>query len=150
MNNKLAYEKEGGGPFRMTRSMRMGTIIFQEDERTLEIEWEFAGSNASYDLVVLGGFSNWVSPKNSSVPLPKQLEILEQLRAWLKQHRIKSSIDLPDNIEVSNGKCAWEGCNQKSLKDKYICLYHFNLVCLGFYSQHNPRSTRPSDSAAQL
>ena len=129
------------GPFRLTSSMRMGTITYEEPRHILEIEWEMANSSSPSDILVLGGFSQWKTPSNTPVPLPKQLEILDQLRIWLAQNEINSNIDLPQNINQSDKVCSWAGCNNPQLGDKSICLHHFNLSSLGIYSQHNPRST---------
>ena len=140
-NQNKADMKSDESPFRLTSSMRMGTISYEESGQMLEIEWEMGNSSSPSDILILGGFSYWKTPSNTALPVPKQLEILDQLRIWLTQNNIKSNIDLPQNINQSDKECSWAGCSNPQLGDKSICLYHFNLSCIGIYSQHNPRST---------
>ena len=119
--------------FRLINTGREGAILYQESDHVLVLEWEMAGSQS--DILFFGSsFNNWSYPQGSPISLDKQIEILDQLRIWLIQNNIKSNIDLPENITPSGKKCSWAGCNNPQLGDKRICLYHFNLSCLGMDS----------------
>ena len=117
--------------FQLVSEGRGGKILYQELSHELELDWEIANSSSPSDIIILGGFDKWKTPSQVPVPLSKQIEILEKLRTWLKQNNHKSNIDIPLSMKEINAECSWVGCKKPCIGDLKICLYHYNLSCLG-------------------
>jgi hypothetical protein len=83
--------------FEISRAMRGGRMVYEEDGRTLEFQWEMSGSTGQHILLAPLNLNRWTSPGTEKVPVVKQLEILAQLRDWLSNQGITSDLDWPQS-----------------------------------------------------
>jgi len=116
--------------FKWISDGRDGTIVLTQDGHSLEIYWEMSGSIEYHIALAPVDLRQWQVPANSSIIEEQQLEILYQLREWLKSHKVKSDLDLPITLYKSNEICRCRGCDKKQLQDKAYCLYHYDLTLL--------------------
>ena len=70
--------------FIMNGSGRCGTITYHEGARNIEIYWEMSGT-PGYDIAFLPlDLKEWADPKGVKIDKEHQIEILRNLRQWLK------------------------------------------------------------------
>lgn len=118
------------GPFRVTSSGRCGTIIYEEDGKTLEMVWELPGTSGIDFLMCPIDLRHWTSPKETPIPIAEQLALLKRLREWFQIRGYRSDVDLPKNSKQSQETCMWAGCEQQSFEGLAVCPSHFDLNLL--------------------
>jgi len=114
----------------MNKSGRDGIITYHEGAMSIEIYWERSGSPL-YDICLATiDLREWKNPKGVKIDKEHQLEILRNLRQWLKDQNIKSNIDLHSEIETIDRRCAWRKCDQRRIKGSAYCPYHYDYNLL--------------------
>jgi hypothetical protein len=117
--------------FNMNPGGRYGTITCKSGNNSLEIGWEMS-MFPQFDLSLAHlELQEWHDPKGEKIPRETQLDILYALRGWLQQQKIKTDIELPENVETEDRKCIWVDCHEKKLKDCVFCLKHYDENLLG-------------------
>jgi hypothetical protein len=112
--------------FKMNRSGRSGSIIFQKGNNKLEIYWEMSGSSEFDILLAPLDLKEWDEPKGVKIPLEQQLQLLQGLRSWAKKKKMRTDIDLPNDISTEDKPCGWVKCNRNRLKDSAYCNRHYD------------------------
>lgn len=115
--------------FEMSRDLRGGRMVYEEDGRTLEFRWEMSGAAGQHILLAPLDLDRWTAPAGERVPVAKQLEILAQLRDWLSNQQIRSDIERPPST-ASGQRCAWVGCTDPRLDGLTHCALHFDMMLL--------------------
>ena len=109
---------------------REGFIYYVEDGHLCEIGYESSGVK-EYDIALASvDLREWERPKGMTIPRDKQLEILQELRSWLKEQKLRTRIDLRTNIEFVDRRCAWKECNEKRIKGSAYCPHHYDTNLL--------------------
>jgi len=111
--------------FKMSKHGRSGTIIYQSGDNMIEIEWEKSGSTKFDILLAPMDLREWTEPKGLMISFEMQIEILQKLRSWLKDHKLKADIDSPV-FDVEDTKCIWAGCSRKRLRGFVYCNRHYD------------------------
>jgi len=114
LNTKIEIQSHG----------RYGSVIYQKNSNTIELYWEMSGSKKYAILLAPLDLRKWQD--ENEIPINEQLEILADLRCWLKRENIKTDIDLPEEIELENKVCIHSGCNETRIKNSAYCLRHYN------------------------
>ena len=104
-------------------------MVYVEDGRTLQFAWEMAGFADQHISLAPLNLKRWTTPAGEAVPVPKQLEILAQLRDWLSNQQIKSDLDRPPSAS-SDQRCVWAGCTNPQLNGVVHCASHFDIMLL--------------------
>jgi len=118
--------------FRLKSRGRHGTIVLEDGERSLEIEWDPSGSRDYAILLAPVDLSHWTTPAGVPISLDKQIEILGELRVWLVRKKIKTDVDRPTKLVVVDKKCVSEGCKERQMEGSAHCPYHYDLSLLCF------------------
>ena len=103
-------------------SVHSGPIVYREGNLSIEIPWEWSG-NPNYDICFSPIELRWWDEEH-------QLKILYKLRQWLKDQNMKSTIDLPSEIEITDRSCVWANCSDRRIKGSAYCLRHYDLNLL--------------------
>lgn len=113
----------------MNNDGRCGTITYQSGSNKIVIEWEMSGS-AEHDILLAPiDLTEWSEPKGVKIPFEMQKEILQKLRSWAKDKKLRTDIDFPIS-DVENIKCIWAGCNRNRLKGFAYCSTHYDETLL--------------------
>jgi hypothetical protein len=97
--SEFSFTKDG--------SVRSGPIVYREEDRSVNIAWEWSG-DPNYDICFAYiDLREWDEPKGIKIDEEHQLQILNKLRQWLNDQNIKSTIDLPSRIEFTDQSCRW-------------------------------------------
>ena len=115
--------------FEMSRETRGGWMVYDEDGRTLQFQWEMSGSGGQHILLAPVNLNRWTGPADEKIPVAKQLEILAQLRDWLANQQIKSDIERPQSTS-SGQRCVWADCTNSRLDGLAHCASHFDMMLL--------------------
>jgi hypothetical protein len=110
---------------------RSGFIRFQSDKYLKDIWWEASGVPDKDILLAPLDLQEWDQPKGIKIEKLRQIEIVNELRKWLKIKKIKSNIEIPNEGRTQEGKCEWIQCNEKKLLGIAYCEGHFNQTLLG-------------------
>jgi hypothetical protein len=113
----------------MSAKARGGWMVYDEDGRTLQFQWEMSGSGGQHVLLAPVNLTRWTGPAGETVPVSKQLEILAQLRDWLSNQGITSDIDRPPSTS-SGQHCVWAECTNSRLDGIEHCASHFDMMLL--------------------
>ena len=112
--------------FQMNGSGRSGTITYASEGSRVEIYWEMSGV-PQYDILLAPiDLREWTEPKGVKLQSEDQKSILRKLRKWTKERKLKTDIDLPDNLELEDKACAWMGCNERRLMGLAYCPRHYD------------------------
>lgn len=117
--------------FIMSSSGRCGTITYSEGERSIDIYWEIS-AHPHEDIVIWPNLKEWSYPENATINKEHQLEILRDLRQWLKNQNKKSNIDLPSDVSTTDKACVWANCDDRRIKGSPYCLRHYELDMIGY------------------
>jgi hypothetical protein len=109
---------------------RIGIIRYENEGKILEIEWELSGVKELDILLAPMELNEWKMPTGEKVPRNEQLVILKELRKWLKSKKIRTDIDLSDDIQFENENCRWVNCTNCRIKGKAYCVDHFDEILL--------------------
>lgn len=112
--------------FTIIHSLRDGVIRYQSGENSREIYWEMSGSPEHDILVAPMDLREWDAPKGLPIPRQRQMEILQELRAWAKEQRLRTNADLPSQLLFEDQPCIWAGCNERRLKGLASCIKHYD------------------------
>ena len=104
---------------------RTGVISYEEDGHSIDIEWEISGGSNLDILLAPMDIRKWTS-SGENISKEKQKEILYRLREWLPTQRIKSDIDLPAHLNISDHECLLFGCKQRAINDSAFCQEHYD------------------------
>ena len=116
--------------FVMNKSGLSGIITYHEGVNSIDIYWEISGST-DHDIVFCPiDLREWDNPKGTKISTEHQLEILRNLRVWLNNQNIKSNIDLPLEVTITDQQCMWANCSERKIKGSAYCLYHYDLNLL--------------------
>ncbi len=124
--------------FVMNDRDRCGTVVYHEGDRNIEIYWEpmaSYGSGATDGVGLCLNLKEWTDPKGVRIDREHQLEILYRLRQWLKDQKIRSSVDLPSNIKTTDRQCLWRDCAERRIKGSVFCMLHHDWDVLGLLSE---------------
>ncbi len=119
-----------GKNFVWKSSGRCGNITYHEDENSIKIPWEMSGDPQYHILLTPVDLRVWDAPEGIMLPEHKQIELLQELRSWVKGKKIKTDIDLPDGLTVEDARCTWTGCEEKRLKSFMYCKKHYDQSLL--------------------
>jgi hypothetical protein len=112
--------------FQMNSSGRSGSITYQSADKKIKVYWEMSGA-PEYDILLAPiDLKEWNEPKGVKIQLEMQKDILQKLRKWTKEQKLKTDIDLPNNLEFEEKPCAWMGCNEHRLKGSAYCSGHYD------------------------
>jgi hypothetical protein len=112
------------------RHGRDGYIYYVENGRLCEMYYELSCVK-DYDINFFPiDLREWLNPKGTKIAVEHQLRILCNLRQWLTNENIKSSVDLPSELTITDQSCVWANCNEHKIKGFAICLHHYNLSFL--------------------
>lgn len=109
---------------------RAGELVYEEAGRSMLIPWEMSGVER-YDLLLAPmRLSQWTHPVDAPpLPVPQQLRILHNLRAWLEARSYRTDLSRP--IGYGQERCRVVGCYERSLAGSMLCGRHFDLDLLG-------------------
>jgi len=114
----------------MTKLGRDGYILYNEEERDIKIYWEASGV-LKYNIIFSTlNLKKWSDTPGIEINIEKQLEILHRLRKWLKENKIKSNIEPPKKIIVTDQHCHWKNCKDNKIEGSAFCLKHFDFNLL--------------------
>ena len=119
------YELIESNGFHHRKDGMVGTIYYVQDKKIIEIGYELSGVPESDILLAPMDLRFWNIPEKIEIEKEEQINILEKLRKWLHDEKIRSNIDLPSKIEYEDIKCNWINCSQFRLKGKAYCVEHF-------------------------
>jgi hypothetical protein len=71
---------------------RCGYIYFKEDRHMLEVYWEMSGVPQYDFLLSREGLGEWCYPEVAKVTSIRQTEILADLRAWLRERKMRTDL----------------------------------------------------------
>ena len=80
-----------------------------------------------YDILLAPmDLKEWDEPKGVNISLERQIKILQKLRLWTKEQKLKTDIDLPINLDFEDKPCVCMGCNEHRLKGSAYCSRHYD------------------------
>ena len=99
--------------FTMENTGRSGSIIYVENKNKLVMYWEISGVG-KYDILLAPlDLRKWSEPESIKIPPDKQIEILNRLRKWAQDNRIRTDLDSPSNHELDTMSCMWKNCDKR-------------------------------------
>ncbi|NNT73254.1 hypothetical protein HKT18_13600 [Flavobacterium sp. IMCC34852] len=78
--------------FHMKSEGRSGTIYFVQENQVCEIYFEVSGVKEFDILISFEGLTEWELPERKTIGKTEKEEILEKLKIWLKEKKIKSDL----------------------------------------------------------
>jgi len=112
--------------FKMNNRGRSGSITYHSADNMIEVYWEMSGV-PEYDILLAPiDLREWDEPKGVKIQLEMQIDILQKLRKWTKEQKLKTDIDRPNNSQFEDKPCAWVGCNEHRLMDSAYCDRHYD------------------------
>ena len=112
--------------FSMHHSGRSGRITYHDGSNTVDIYWEMSGSS-EYDILLAPiDLKEWDEPKGIEIPQKKQIEILHNLRAWTIEQKLRTDIDLPQDLSFEDTPCSCVGCSENRIKGFAYCGMHYD------------------------
>lgn len=112
--------------FKMNTCGRCGSIIYQTADNKIEIDYEMSGVS-EYDILLAPmDLREWDEPKGVSIPFETQIEILQKLRKWTKEQKIKTDIDAPKSLVSENEMCGRIRCDEHRLHSSVYCRNHYD------------------------
>ncbi|MEJ2170053.1 MAG: hypothetical protein P8X90_31525 [Desulfobacterales bacterium] len=109
----------------MKNDGRSGTITYQSGSNKIEIDWELSGSPEYDFLLAPVDLREWSEPKGAKIPFQMQIQILQKLRSWVKDQKLKTDIDSPV-LDVEDNKCIRSTCSRKRLSGFVYCSVHYD------------------------
>jgi hypothetical protein len=114
--------------FLMKNEGRCGTIVYEEEGRTIEIPWERSGSPRYNILLAPLDLRKWASGED--IPRPVQRQILDKLREWLATQNCRANIASLQCQTLADKKCVARGCSRRAVQGYAYCLEHYDETLL--------------------
>jgi len=126
----MEINKKANTTFELVQNGRSGEIVYTSNSKCIRFYYEISGTPRFDILLAPINLRELEKPKGEVLSIEMQLEVLTDLRRWLIEKKIKSDIDLPSDISLSNEKCGWNQCNKHRINGKAYCIDHFNKTLL--------------------